>query len=368
MSIHIDDYIQFPRDRDHQTKAFQEALIHLNADGGGKLLLGPRQYDIETVTLCANLILEGEGRATVVRKLPDVGRHMLIASDKICITIRDITFDGNEAEQPAMSGKSCVRLTDCDEIRIQDCWFTRGGNRAVDLRKCRSVIFSGNFGLRNGLTNIDGNGGATLHVDRHGNDPDSMSEDVIAVGNILGHAGDSLLGLPSTNRAAVVANIFRGARSYGQEPMRTEAGVSLVSNQDSVCVGNVFHELNLAGSYRDRQYQPCENILIANNACRSSRWKCELNHASRAILVSANTMVDGGQMECSGDGGSDVVLDGNFFSTQDAMQYGIKYSGTGPENWAITDTVMYGFQQGIRVNNTVPPGIRRDNIVKGTRT
>jgi len=99
------------------TVAFQAAVT---AAAGGKLELQEGTYLIGKVTLPSSIIIEGKGVGTIIKLVAGHDDHLLTAASASGITLKNLTLDGNKANQTAGAASRGLYLLDSSDIRLVD--------------------------------------------------------------------------------------------------------------------------------------------------------------------------------------------------------------------------------------------------------
>ncbi|HXO04863.1 MAG TPA: hypothetical protein VN884_04440 [Candidatus Sulfotelmatobacter sp.] len=222
-----------------------------------------------------NVVLEGQGPDTVFTQ-PNAQNieTCIFFSNHGNITIKNIKFDWNDTNLTNASGfYSCLRSSaGSHDLKVYDCQFTRGGDRAIDFRGANRVWIENNYFFSTGLF--------TLHAPSHGNsvsvDVDGLTQstDVWLVNNLVEQQGDSFAAADSI-RVHIINNTIRGAADFGNTPTSTESGIDATGNVDCEVSGNQLinvrgPQLGIQGefisptSYVPRNVSVTGNTFVAN--------------------------------------------------------------------------------------------------------
>lgn len=273
-----------------------QAAIDSIPDGGKVLLLEGTYNLTATVNLIADLILEGEGRATVVSKS---GNSPAIQATNVAgVIVRDLLVDGPGTAQTSGHGVVLSGVTDgaVEGVEVTDCRDgirLTGSSARCRVTRCRVRVC--NVGIRAGDTNDTG---ADLAVVDNlvglgaGNAPTSegistrvprtqiMNNRLL---NCTGIAIQVIAGLPGANDCAVVGNFIRGDGAgnpadgirvapdrvlvQGNTVLQVGVGLRFTGGARCVVVGNLFDlswnsAIVTAGGY---------HLIVGNHILRSGQ-------------------------------------------------------------------------------------------------
>ncbi len=250
----------------NDTAAFAEAL----AQGGslyvpaGTYLIGPEMLDIPK-----NLVLRGDGRATVLKAAPETTTLFLLASGA---QLRDLAIDGKNVE-PAGAARGLiviaradgcvidsVYVTDCDrpcvmsnhanDLLIQNCDFRKVG-WGVSLQFSNRIKVLGN-------TVVDARGHGLQFWGSAGSGKGKEcerieSEDLIFANNYVKNGGGAAIWGSGGRRVILNGNIVDGCHDVGIDPEFCE---------DVVITGNVTRNCRNAGI---SLFFSCKRVSITGN-------------------------------------------------------------------------------------------------------
>lgn len=129
----------------NDTVAIQAAVDALDALGGGELLVPLGKFIVTTITGKSNIIYGGQGKGSQIwmKENQAAFTRMLSFTAKNNITIRDLYFDGNKANQPLDADMYATQQNHiifvngtgggCSDIRVMDCDFINASGDAIYL-------------------------------------------------------------------------------------------------------------------------------------------------------------------------------------------------------------------------------------------
>jgi hypothetical protein len=110
----------------------QSAIAAIAAAGGGRLYLPAGTWDALAV-LPSKITIEGDGEATILR-LPDgANTHLLEAVNQSGITLRNLTLDGNKANQSVGAVSRCFYALKCSDIRVEDVTIRNAASHGIHI-------------------------------------------------------------------------------------------------------------------------------------------------------------------------------------------------------------------------------------------
>lgn len=160
------------------TDAIQNALDAVNTAGGGKVFIPSGTYLVSsnsrsTQAICLfignNTILEGEGENSVIKLADSEDQHIISAKNlegsptftadqadtsSSGITIRDLRFDGNYANQTIDAPVSCVYFNNVEQLCIESCIIDSAIKHNIELWFCTNFWIRGNKVLNPCITNV----------------------------------------------------------------------------------------------------------------------------------------------------------------------------------------------------------------------
>lgn len=278
-----------------------------------------------------NVEIEGQGPASLITQgaAANIETAIFLGAHKN-IRIHGIKIDWNDTNQTATGGyyTSIRSAAGSADIRIYDNEFTRGGDRAIDLRGANRVWIKHNYFHQTGLTvaGVANRGGNSVSVDVDGT---TVSTDCWLVDNLVEEQGDAFA-CAHALRVHVRGNTIRGRADFGNTPMSVEAGFDITGDQDVEFVGN--HAINVRGPQ-----MACDgsNLSGTNYVTRDFNAADNVFTATAASLASSDPRVS-----CSGVGLSsgqmaNVAFTGNTFDgvrLSAGSIYNFKVSGGGFHN------------------------------------
>jgi hypothetical protein len=217
-----------------------------------------------------NVEIEGVGPETLITQGNAANIECAIGiNDSGNIRIHGVKVDWNDVNQTNAAGYySCISSqAGSHDIRIYDCEFTRGGDRAIDIRGASRVWIERNSFYQTGLF--------TLHAPSAGNsvsvdlDVTMQSTDVWLSHNYVAQQGDAFAAAHG-RRIHIIGNTIRGAADFGLTPTDVESGIDASGNVDCEVSGN--HCINVRGPQLSVQgslvgstnYVP-RNVRVENN-------------------------------------------------------------------------------------------------------
>ncbi len=258
-------------------------LSAINTLGGGSVILKKGQYDLNaTLAVNANTIIAGEGINTILKLENATNVHMISATSKGDITIKDLKIDGNAANQTvAKHGiylNACsnallshllivdckydgARLLDCAFALITFCEFTGNIVGGVVLEKectgCKVVSCYSHDNLEQLIHFYAGFGELGTHnqvinCHVHGNDLTASGilmecQDYFTVANCVAHNGGVITtnGIDITHsRYGSVVNCVCYENSSG---ISVEQNTSTdVSISNCICYNNEYHGIAIS--------------------------------------------------------------------------------------------------------------------------
>jgi hypothetical protein len=332
--------------------ALTAAAAAISAAGGGTILFGTGTWLAANLKLTvARVIFRGTGSSVIKRA--EGGGDVIRFVNRRYVKFEDLHFDGDE-ENAGSADVRCLKFTGCTDITIRDCSFTRGGQRALDIRGCKKVLITGCRAEATGINPSNGNGGAALHCDKDG---DNRMEDVIVAHNYIGHAGDTAIGVVHGVRCVVSNNIIRGARSFDEEPLSTEAGISSNAVKEGVIQGNIVSQSNAGIHTMDRNNLPIENVAVVGNICNGSTIRGNQYHQDARNELIACNVVENNNINLQGDAGRNFLVSTNVVHRKEAVagSSGVRATGTGPSQYLIANNLANGFDRDIEIQGNVDP-------------
>lgn len=235
---------------DDQTE-LNAARIALQALGGGKLVLTEGTFTLSnTLKLCSNLLIEGQGQATVLKvSVPQTFNWgMLTTSDSVDpnpknITIRDLAFDGSRpALPPNSNGASAIHFGGIDGGLLEnlDAAHFQYAGTAIYVAGCTNVV------VRNCRSHDNDGCGIMLH---------SACRHCLVEGNVFYRNGIHGISLAIACDCAIVNN------------MCWNNGQAADNSYANIYVGHDIAWCNLQGNicrYHDTAVRPKAGIEIVN--------------------------------------------------------------------------------------------------------
>lgn len=81
----------------------------------------------------SNVTLEGDGPLSIIKLANGVDDHLFSWTTKSGITIRNLLFDGNKANQTSGAVSRCLYFIDCDDVRIEDVRTYRAADHGIHV-------------------------------------------------------------------------------------------------------------------------------------------------------------------------------------------------------------------------------------------
>lgn len=333
--------------------AYLQAIL----DRGGVVRLRGGVYQIDHVSIVHDNTTIEAAPGTVLRHIDNGHPHLMRVEPHVGgVVIRGLTFDGNESNQPRNAYSACIRTTHANHIRIENCTFTAGGDRAIDIRAGKEIWIQNCRFLDCGTSNPDGNGGNAISVDRHG---DIFPQSVFISGCHFQRFGDTAIGVPACDNVTVANNVIVGNPNGG---VKTESGISFNGSLHGACVGNVIRDCRAGGIFLwDRPGQPIRNVAVTGNMLTGCQISCRfMLEGSQGITISGNT-IENGQIGVMGDAGSGLVIASNSMRGQ-----GIRMTGRGHQGHVITGNTIWA-PRPIEIQQFVQPGMVSTNSLHATQ-
>jgi hypothetical protein len=120
-------------------EVIQQAIDYVNGLGGGTVFIKKGTYLINSsVVVCSNLILQGEGYATVFTNNDDTVHIIGTVADLENITIKNIYFKGNQTNSSHNEAGKTGRLIHLNDgnvfnITVTECYFSNTSNFALSI-------------------------------------------------------------------------------------------------------------------------------------------------------------------------------------------------------------------------------------------
>jgi hypothetical protein len=251
-----------------------------------------------------NVEIEGQGPSTVMTQ-PNAAniQTAIFLGAGGNIKIHRMKFDWNDANQTNAAGYySVIRsAAGSHDIRIWSSEFTRGGDRAIDLRGTKRSWITHNWFHQTGIRTAGrANGGNSVSVDVDGT---TRSTDCWLEDNLVEEQGDSFA-CANALRVHITRNTIRGRADVGNTPTAVEAGLDATGDVDAEIVGN--HVINSRGPQLSVQSDRVagveyftRNVRIANNVFVATAACCGLAATDPRVVVGsiAGTGVTAGQQK-----------------------------------------------------------------------
>lgn len=266
------------------------ARTALQAIGGGKLVLTEGTFTLSnTLKLCSNLLIEGQGQATVLKvSVPQTFNWgMLTTSDSVDpnpknITIRDLAFDGSRpALPPNSNGASAIHFGGIDGGLLEnlDAAHFQYAGTAIYVAGCTNVI------VRNCRSHDNDGCGIMLH---------SACRHCVVEDNVFYRNGIHGISLAIAFDCAIVNN------------MCWNNGQAADNSYANIYVGFDIAWCNIQGNtcrYHDTAVRPKAGIEIVNGTNTSKN------------LVTNNDLLNGGVTPFLNNDPETVTAAGNRVGT-----------------------------------------------------
>lgn len=301
----------------------------------GKMTITCAMADPGTSSGCINVTsdnveIEGQGSATLITQPNAQNIETLVfLGPHGNIKIHNLKFDADDANQTDSSGfNTSIRSSaGSHDIRIWNNEFTRGGDRAIDLRGENRSWINGNYFHQTGLcprgqcvTN-----GNSISVDVDGA---TQSTDCWLTENQVDQQGDALA-CAHALRVHIAHNTIRGAADFGINPTNTEAGIDATGDTDTEVVGNhlinvrgpqlSIQSFNIGGTiYTTRDLRVADNIFVANTSC------CGLAATDPRVSMDASAITSGQSVNV---GFVNNTFDGVHLTAESVINLQIKGNG-----------------------------------------
>lgn len=285
-------------------------------------------------------------------------------------------------QQPQASSPSNyfsgIRGNDTGHVRFDNVYFTRCGNRALDLRNARKVWVDActftNTGFNDGngiggTTPLAGNTGNAISVE---NSAEFPAEEVFVRGCYLEKWGDTGIGVPEGYNTVIADNILRGAADFGLDGFNNEAGIGVNGMSNLTITGNVVRNVNshaciLIDLLAGQQLWSNHNATIAGNHLLASSDMT--GHDGLIAIISdfqggivrgvsvtgnvldlgTNTTLHG--IAATGDTLTDLTITGNVIRADSVSsgQFGIRFTAGGPDRYVVSGNVITNLDRGLEI-------------------
>jgi len=266
------------------------ARAALQAVGGGKLVLTEGVFTLSGgVKLCSNLLIAGQGQATLVKvAVPqNVSGGMLTTSDSVDptpknITIRDLAFDGSRpALPPNSNGSFAIHFGGVDGGLLEnlDAAHCQYAGTALYVAGCTNVV------VRNCRSHDNDGCGIMLH---------SACRHCLVEGNVFYRNGIHGISLAIASDCAILNNLC------------WNNGLAADNSYANIYVGHDIAWCNLQGNtcrYHDTAVRPKAGIEIVNGS------------NTRKNLVTNNDLLNGGVTPLLNNDTETVTAAGNRIGT-----------------------------------------------------
>jgi parallel beta-helix repeat protein len=332
------------------TAAIQAAL-----NVGGKIYVPKGTYLCSTVTVSSdNTHICGSKGATLKLK-NSVDVDLLDLSNFDNLTISDITFDGNKANQTVDVNSVCIRGDGNSNIVVQNCVIKNSALSGINIRNSDGVKVVNNLitdcGTKNSINSGDGiylafnsndyvSGNSVINPARIGiilkGSVGANSSRGVVIGNYIFNSGENAIGTEDGNVSTLIVNNIvdtSGDNSFAS----TKAGIVVGETGETVTVAG--NRIVNAGSYGIEIVHGADETVVSNNNISSS--------GSVGIFATA---VDG-------SGGLDnLLINGNLVTT--TVTDGIYVSAA-----SANPLISANLNKNINILNNVVRDAARDAIV-----
>jgi len=258
----------------------QSAIDAVEAQGGGKVFLKQGTYILNSqINLCSNLVLEGEGRATVLKLKDGANFNALQANGKQKIVVRNVSVDGNrdniDTGAPIYSTLNCVRILDCEDVVVEGCHLFDPyyfGVR-VEGTTSRRICVRGNYvhGFRDqGISFQDATGGV-------------IAGNIVYNGPDAGYTGGFIgINVWKAKRVSVVSNVVHNvgpANGFGH-------GIGCEDSEHVVIASNVCYLNDRLGVYINQwdTLKP-KHITVIGNVCYDNYRGISAENSEHVTIV-----------------------------------------------------------------------------------
>ena len=285
--------------------------------GGGKVVLSEGTFEISAViTPLSNIWLQGQGRATILKRPDSVDANLLYATSLTNLMLSDFLIDGNLAGNS--TNRSPIVLDTCDNCVVQDIRVSNAlAGAASGTHRAAVRLLSSSRIMLNDLR-VDSPTGMAISLNACGDcvvkgsiitgpstwgiDIDAGSYNIVVNDNIVYVAGyDGIFIEEGSHRISVTNNncneCGRGGITLNQQEAGTLEGITVVGN---VCHANTQNGIVVTANAASTIVQ---DVTIAGNVCtENSRGTANTydgmhigGHASglvRGVIVSGNRFGD----------------------------------------------------------------------------
>lgn len=321
----------------NDTQAFKKALASGRKDvyiPAGKYLIGP-----ETIAVPAQIILHGDGAASVLKLAKNTGVIFKLGKS---VTINRVAFDGKDGKSGGVPDgvlslpnktkdividsvsflncdRACIVTDHSDDLIIQNCTFRNIG-LAISLVFSQRVKITGNSVFN-----------ARLHGIQFWGCYDWKSKDgadIIITGNYVKDGGGGAIWGSGTTRAVIANNIVDGAK---------DVGIDLEWCDDSVISGNTVRNFENAGI---SLFFACRRVSITGNTIINDRPIADPN---AVFWIRAGIwLTDPNRKSYQDDHGhKDIAITGNVINCAGGNRRAM-YIGAESENVTITGNTTQG--------------------------
>jgi len=299
------------------------AAINLALAVGGKIYFPSGTYLCSTITLVSSDTHIFGDKKSVIKLKNSVDVDLLDLSNFDNITISDLTFDGNKANQTVDVNSVCVRGDGCSNVILQNCTIKNSALSGINIRNSDGVKVVNNIFTDCGTKNSV-NSGDAMYLAFNTNDyvsgntvtnparigiiikgsagPTATNSTVI--GNYVINSGENGIGTEDGNARILIANnvvVDAGDNVFAS----TKAGIVVGETGEKITVsGNIIHN---PGSYGIEVVHGADETIVSGNSITSS--------GSTGIFATA---VDGSggldNLLITGNNITTTVLDGIYIS------------------------------------------------------
>jgi hypothetical protein len=322
---------------------------------GGKIYFPSGTYLCSTITLASSDTHIFGSKKSVIKLKNSVNVDLLDLSNFDNITISDLTFDGNKANQTVDVNAVCIRGNGCSNVILQNCTVKNSALTGANIINSDGIKIVNNLftdcGTKNSVNSGDAmylafntndyvSGNTVVNPARIGiiikGSAGPTATNGTVIGNYVINSGENGIGTEDGNARILIVNnvvVDSGDNAFAS----TKAGIAVGEVGEKVTVsGNIIHN---SGSYGIEVTHGADETIVSNNSITSS--------GAMGIFATA---VDG-------SGGLDnLVITGNNITT--TVTDGIFISA------ALTNPLIAAnLNTNISILSNVVRGAARDSIV-----
>lgn len=244
------------------TTAIQAAITAANAAGGGTIVFPKGTYLVGTttsLTLQSNISLLGEGSASIIKLANNssisASSALFTATSKTGISVRNLYFNGNRANQTVLVG--LFRVQTSSYVSFQNCTFVNCNNVCIYFTNASTFCSVTNCVL------IDSNG-TNVKFGTDCTDAIVANNLMYDTGTYASHSDGFVMSRFNTNRRITISNnIFNSPAGSG-----LTMAIWLLCGVNIEVTGNIFQLSNM-NAIQINAESAMTDISITNNQLNS---------------------------------------------------------------------------------------------------